>query len=198
MQVVSMVSEQVCNAANQDSPTRNQAWVFGPDNGVANVLVQIKSNIPTSSDPIPGEPVVFDQAGCVYTPHVFGLRTGQVLKILNPDGVTHNVNAQPSVNRSFNAGMPAFRKEMEQTFDKAEPVPFAIRCDVHPWMGAWGAVFDHPYFAVTGPDGGFSIPDLPVGTYELEIWHETAGTQTQTVTVAANTATTASFTLSAQ
>jgi hypothetical protein len=62
-------------------------------------------------------------------------------------------------------------------------VPF--KCDVHGWMNAYAGVLDHPYFAVTKPDGSFSIPNLPPGSYTLAAWHERLGTQTLPVTVAA-------------
>ena len=117
--------------------------------------------------------------------------------MLNPDGVTHNVNAQPRINTPFNTGMPSFRTEMEQVFDTAEDVAFAIRCDVHPWMGAWLVGLDHPFCAVTDDSGSFSIPNLPAGTYEIEIWHESGGTQTQSITVAEGATAQADFVLSA-
>ncbi len=44
-------------------------------------------------------------------------------------------------------------------------------------------MLDHPYFAVTGADGSFSLKGLPPGTYTIEAWHETLGTQTQSVTI---------------
>jgi hypothetical protein len=46
-------------------------------------------------------------------------------------------------------------------------------------------VLPHPYFAVTGEDGTFTIKNLPPGTYKLTAWHEKFGTQTADVTVAA-------------
>ncbi len=60
------------------------------------------------------------------------------------------------------------------------------RCDVHPWMGAFISVFDHPYYSISTADGAFTIPQLPPGDYVIEAWHETLGTQTQSVTVAPN------------
>ena len=72
--------------------------------------------------------------------------------------------------------------------EKADPQPkapetFKVKCDVHPWMTGWVAIFDHPYFAVTADDGTFAIKGLPDGTYTLQAWHERFGTQSQKVTV---------------
>jgi plastocyanin len=195
--LINMSTEQICDVANKQTPQRSQEWVVGAGGGLANVLVQIKTNLPAFDHAAPSQPLVFDQTGCLYAPHVFGMRVGQTLQILNPDRITHNVNAVAKVNRAFNAGMPGVQAQLERTFDRVEDAPFSIRCNVHPWMTAWAAVLDHPYYAVTGPDGSFSIPNLPAGTYELEIWHEVAGTQIQTITVGSNATAVTEFTISA-
>jgi plastocyanin len=185
MAVLDMAADPVCAEKNQEDPKRRQVLVLGDNQRIANVLVQIKGGLPAMEHEAPAEVVEFDQGGCQYSPHVFALRVGQTLKILNPDGTLHNVHAFSKVNTEFNEAMPKFRTELEKVFDKAEPTPFAVKCDVHPWMNAWAAVFDHPYFAVTGSDGSFTISNLPAGTYELEIWHERLPAQTVSVTVAA-------------
>ena len=185
MAVLDMAADPVCAEKNQEDPKRRQVLVLGDSQRIANVLVQIKGGLPSMEHEAPAAVVEFDQGGCQYSPHVFALRVGQTLKILNPDGTLHNVHAFSKVNAEFNEAMPKFRTELEKVFDKAEPTPFAVKCDVHPWMNAWAAVFDHPYFAVTGSDGSFTIGNLPAGTYELEIWHERLPAQTVTVTVAA-------------
>ena len=184
MAVLDMAADPVCDEKNQENPRRRQVLVLGEGQTIANVMVQIKgASLPDLAHDMPDTVVEFDQGGCQYAPHVFGLRVGQTLKILNPDGTLHNVHAFSKVNAEFNEAMPQFRTELEKVFDKAEPTPFAIKCDVHPWMNAWAAVFDHPYFAVTGEDGTFTIGGLPAGTYELEIWHERLPAQTVSVTV---------------
>ena len=183
MAVLDMEADPVCEALNEENPKRRQALVLGEEQRIANVLVQIKGNLPALESEVPDMIVEFEQRGCQYLPHVFALRAGQTLKILNPDGTLHNVHVFAKVNTEFNEAMPKFRTELEKVFDRAEPTPFAVKCDVHPWMNAWAAVFDHPYFAVTGSDGSFTIGNLPAGTYELEIWHERLPAQTVSVTV---------------
>ena len=149
---------------------------------MGNVFVYIK-NAPKGEVKVPTEPVVIDQKGCNYHPHVIGVMVGQPVKILNPDGTLHNVHALAKVNQEFNMAMPKFRTEVTKTFDKPEFM-FAIKCDVHPWMNAWISVMPNSYFAVTGADGKFEIKDLPDGTYDVEAWHEKLGTKKGTVTVA--------------
>ena len=184
MAVLDMAADPICDEKNKETPKRRQVLVLGDNQRIANVMVQIKgASVPDMDHDVPDMVVEFDQGGCQYSPHVFGLRVGQTLRILNPDGTLHNVHAFSKVNAEFNEAMPQFRTELEKVFDKAEPTPYAVKCDVHPWMNAWAAVFDHPYFAVTGEDGTFTIDGLPAGTYELEIWHERLPAQTMTVTV---------------
>jgi hypothetical protein len=110
----------------------------------------------------------------------------QVVEILNSDPVTHNVHTVAFDNRPFNRTQPAALEKIEASFRVAEKV--RVKCDIHGWMGAWIVVIDHPYHAVTGSDGGFVIGNVPAGTYTVEIWHETLGASTQTVTVTAGQA----------
>ena len=74
-------------------------------------------------------------------------------------------------------------------------VPF--KCDVHGWMNAYVGVLSHPFFAVSGEGGSFSIDNLPAGDYVVEAWHEKLGTQTQNVTVGDGEKQEISFTFSA-
>jgi hypothetical protein len=121
-----------------------------------------------------------------------GIMVGQPFKILNSDGLLHNVHALPKVNKQFNMAMPPNRTEAVETFTQAEGT-FTIKCDVHPWMQAYIQVLSHPYFAVTKEDGKFTIPNLEPGTYELTAWHEKLPVQTATVTIAAKESKTVAF-----
>ena len=91
--------------------------------------------------------------------------------------------------------MSKFRKTATKVFDKEEAV-FPIKCDVHPWMGAWCAVLSHPFFDVTEKDGKFTITGLEAGTYEIEVWQERLGTQSITITLGADEMKTQDFTFS--
>ena len=182
--------------AKHSSPVKSEILVLGDGNTMANIFVQVKSGVPDKSYPVPSEPVVMDQKGCRYSPHVMGIMVGQELKILNSDGLLHNVHALPKVNKQFNMAMPATRTEASEKFTKLEGI-FKIKCDVHPWMGAWIAVLDHPFFDVTGKDGKFKIEGLPPGTYEIEAWYEFTKRfppQTTTVTISGDETKTADFT----
>ncbi len=153
----------------------------GTGSGLGNVFVQVKG-APASAGAAPGDPVIIDQNGCMYEPRVSGAMVGQTVQFKNSDGILHNVHGLPEANREFNIGMPPTVKTSDRTFNKPEPV-FPVKCDVHPWMKAYVAVMTHPYFAVTGSDGAFTIGNVPAGSYEVEAWHEKLGTQTMKVTV---------------
>lgn len=181
---LAMDADPAC-ASKHSSPVPNEMLVLGSGNTMGNIMVSVKSGLPAGKTyPAPKEAFVMDQSGCQYKPHVFGLQVGQPLKVLNSDGVLHNVHALPKVNGQFNMAMPATRKEAEHTFEKAEGAPFQVKCDVHPWMTAHVSIFDHPYFNVTKEDGKFKIADLPAGTYEIEAVHEKLGAKVEKVTVA--------------
>ncbi len=181
MKELAMSADPVC-AALHKTPILSESLVLGEGKTMANVLVYVK-NVPAGIPVIiPTEPAIVDQAGCKYAPHVLAIVAGQEVKFLNPDGTLHNVHTLSKINPEFNAAMPKFKKEMTKKFEKSE-APFAIKCDVHPWMGAWIAVFDHAFFSVTKEDGKFSITGLPAGTYEIEAWHEKLGTQTASVVI---------------
>jgi plastocyanin len=160
---------------------------------MGNVLVWVSKGLPAGKTyPAPSTPVTLDQNGCQYKPHVMGIMVGQQYKILNSDGVLHNVHTLPKVNASFNKAMPPTLKEATTVFSKPEAV-FTIKCDVHPWMQAFMAVFTHPFFSATGTDGKFTISGLDPGTYEITAWHERLGTQTASITVGASDTKTQNF-----
>jgi plastocyanin len=182
---LAMDADPVC-AKKHSGPVPSEMLVLGPGNTMGNILVWVSKGLPAGKTwPAPKTPVTLDQNGCQYKPHVMGIMVGQPYRILNSDGVLHNIHTLPKVNPSFNKGMPPSLKETSTVFNKPEEV-FHIKCDVHPWMSAYIAVFTHPFFSATATDGKFTISGLDPGTYEITAWHEKLGTQTASVTVGAN------------
>ena len=179
---LSMDADPVCKGKHQ-APVPSEMLALGSGNTMGNILVRVVSGLPEGKTyPAPKDPVLMDQNGCIYKPHVLVLQAGQPLKVLNSDGILHNVHALPKVNSQFNIAMPPTRKEAEHVFDKPEE-PFQIKCDVHPWMTAYTMIVTNPFYFVTAEDGKFTISDLPAGTYEIEAWHEKLGKKTEKVTV---------------
>lgn len=179
-----MASNPDCAKLHQGGePVYPDVFVVGDDGGFANVLVHVVSGLPEGKTyPVPAEPVELTQKDCMYSPHMFVLRPGQPLRVLNPDAIQHNVHLLPKVNPERNLTMNKTRTEMTYKFDKLEG-PFKISCDVHGWMEAYCAVLDHPFFAVTEEDGTFTIEGLPAGEYEIEAWHENQHLENQRKTV---------------
>ncbi len=187
---INMDADPAC-AGMHDGEVHTESVVASAEGDLANVFVYVKDGL-SGDYPAPADSKLLDQKGCQYTPHVSGIQTGQTLVIRNSDATLHNIHALPEKNQEFNQGQPVQGMESEKVFDQVEVmVPF--KCDVHPWMKSYLAVLDHPFYAVTGEDGSFSIEGLPAGEYTIEAWHEEFGPQTQTVTITADAAAEATF-----
>lgn len=190
---LAMDADPACAKLHGGKPVPAEMLALGGGNTMGNIMVWVSKGLPAGKTfPAPKTPVTLDQKGCRYVPHVMGIMVGQPYRILNSDGILHNVHTLPKVNPSFNRAMPATLKEASTVFGKPEAV-FNIKCDVHPWMSAYMAVFTHPFFSVTSTDGKYTISGLDAGTYEITAWHEKLGTQTASVTVGANETKTQGF-----
>jgi plastocyanin len=177
--VIRMASDPLCMPQGE---TKSEVVVVGPGGGLQNVFLYVKDGLGDRTFPAPKTPVVLDQVGCRYTPHVFGVQVGQPVEIVNSDATLHNVHAVPKTNDEFNFGQPSKGMRTTKVFDKVEiGVPF--RCDVHGWMNGYAGVVNHPFYAVSDANGAFAIKGLPAGTYTIEAWHETLGTQQGKATV---------------
>lgn len=183
-EAIQMAADPFCLSAHSEAVMSTPVMVDA-DGGLMNVVVHISGGLEGYAFPDAVEQAVINQTDCMYEPHVLAMQTGQTIVIRNSDDTLHNVNVQPTNNPAFNQGQPLAGMELERIFENAE-IGIPARCDVHPWMGAFISVFDHPYFSVSTEAGAFSIPQLPPGDYVIEAWHETLGTLTQNVTVAAN------------
>ena len=179
-QPIGMDADPVCQQQHA-TPAMSEAVVVNPAGMLQNVFVYVQEGVQGSFPP-PAAPVVVDQAGCGYHPHVSGIQVNQPLELVNSDSTLHNVNAKPANNPPFNVAQPVKGMKTTKKFTKPE-VMVSFKCNVHPWMQGYLGVVDHPFFAVSREDGSFAIPHVPAGTYVLEAWHERYGTQRQTVSV---------------
>jgi len=193
---IKMNADPVCVKANT-TPQFQERYEVGSDGkALANVFVYVKDGLGNYAYDSPTDTAQIDQHNCRYHPHVFGMRVGQQLTILNSDPTLHNIHAVPKTNQEFNTGQPIQGMKTTHTFTAKEVmVPF--KCDVHGWMNAYVGVLDHPYFSVSDKDGKFDIKNLPPGTYTIEAWHEKLGTMTQSVTIGAKDTKEIAFTFKA-
>jgi hypothetical protein len=179
---IKMNADPVCVKENT-TPQFQETYEVDGDK-LANVFVYVKDGLGNYSYDPPTDMPKIDQMNCRYHPHVFGVRVGQEIEIINSDPTLHNIHALPKSNSEFNNGQPIQGMKMKHAFTTKEVmVPF--KCDVHGWMNAYVGVLDHPFFATTGKDGSFELKGLPSGTYTIEAWHEKLGPMTQSVTIAA-------------
>ena len=154
---------------------------IGENYGLMNVFVYLYvkkgKSVPIHPDmEAVGDTVILDNKGCRFEPHTLVVRTGQTLEIRNSDeGIGHNTNAQtllqnPKFNEQVSNDTPIMK-----VFEKTEPYPAEVACNVHPWMKSYLLIRDNPYVAVAGEDGSFEIKNLPAGKHEFIFWHEGNG-----------------------
>jgi len=155
---------------------KTRFYVVGGQGELADVFVTLKG-ISGKSTGASAPPLVIDQKGCEYTPYVAACQTGQKIVVKNSDPVLHNVHATPANtaagNKEDNKAQMAGGPDLNFVFPAPENF-LRFKCDVHPWMFSYINVVDHPYFAVTGKDGKFTIKNVPAGKYTLVAMHRKA------------------------
>jgi hypothetical protein len=180
---IDMKAVKECAEQHTDPPVE-EAFVASDKGELKNVVVSVKKE---EGQDLPGDApkdtAVLDQKGCQYHPHVLAVMVGQPFAVKNDDPFLHNVHSFSTANPPFNKGQPNKDDGMKiDPFKAAETIK--VKCDVHPWMLAYIRVYDHPYFAVSGDDGKFTIPKgLADGEYTFVAWHEELGEQEAKATV---------------
>jgi len=193
-------ADPACGQANPNLSTEDTVV---KDGKLANAFVYVKDGTTADGKKItdfsyatPTSAVALDQKGCHYVPHVIGIQTNQKLTITNSDPTQHNIHPTPKSNQEWNQTQPNGAAPIEKTFARAE-VLIPVKCNQHPWMKSYIGVLKHPFFAVSGEDGTFTIKGLHPGTYTVAAWHEKGGPngteKTMQVTVPATGAGKADF-----
>ena len=173
-------AEKVCADLSRGGPALYETLVVNPNSTIKGTLVTIRGKVAGDYAP-PSQPAVIDQVGCIFTPHVLGVMVGQEVELRNSDPISHNIRGTPTRNQTFNNLFSS--KTTSKTKFETPELGIPIKCDIHFWMAGYIHVSQHPFFAVTGDDGAFIIPDVPPGDYKLLAWHETLKTQTLPLTV---------------
>ena len=167
-------ADSFCNAhwSQRGTKPMSESVVINANGTIQNVFVHVIAGLPAGRTwPVSPEAPLLDQVGCRYTPHVLGIVAGQTLTVRNSDSTLHNVKMSSEENDLLNQGQPVRGMQSQILFEEPE-MGVTFKCDVHPWMGAWLNVMEHPFFAVSDVQGRFEIMGLPPGTYTLEAWHE--------------------------
>jgi plastocyanin len=178
---IDMSQDPGCKGMNQ----AENVLVTGGD--LANVFVYVKDGLGNRTFDAPKDPVVLDQQGCRYHPHILGVMAGQTVQIKNDDPTTHNIHPTPKDNREWNESQPPSSPAIEKNFAREE-IMLPVKCNQHPWMKMYINVVKSPFFAVTDKSGKYEIKGLPPGDYTIAFVHEKLGEQDQKVTVAAKDA----------
>jgi plastocyanin len=184
VKALDMSANPVCMRAHP-TPQMSEEAIINPNGTVKYAFVWIKdgAGVTDKTWQVPTSAVSLDQNGCMYKPHVLGVMAGQNIDIKNSDQTNHNIHPQPTTNQEWNESQPPGSQDKLQTFSRQE-VLIPVHCNIHPWMKAYIGVVSHPFFAVTGDDGTYTIKGLPAGTYTLEVIHEKYKTVDVQVTVA--------------
>lgn len=176
-------NDPACGKLVTEAP-KTRFYVVGGSGELADVVVALKG-VTGKSTGESAEPLVLDQTKCEYVPYIAAAQTKQKIKVRNSDPVFHNVHPTPapgSRNKESNKAQMPKAPDLEFAFEDPEMF-LRYKCDVHPWMFSYVSVFDHPYFAVTGKDGSFTIKNVPPGKYTIEASHRKGGSVTKEIEV---------------
>src|SRR5467141_3538639 len=190
---IDMSKEPSC-AKQYATPPPTETVVTGPNNALENVVVYISAG--AADEAAPSQAAVFTHKGCRYCPHFLVFQVNQELKVLNEDQTSHNIHPLAKINREWNKSQPPGTPPITDKFDKEEFI--SVKCNIHPWMHGYFAVLKTSHYALSGDNGGFTLPNLPPGKYTITAWQEDYGTQTQDVTISGNETKTVDFTFKAK
>ena len=199
MRGIDMSKDPYCVQAHANSPAHLENVVVGEGGGIENVVLYISEGLSgaEASAIASGKPI-FDQKGCMYTPHVLPMNVNQQFQVTSSDQTTHNIHPLPDPttgNIPWNKSQPPGAPPIDASW-KAMEVAIPVKCNIHPWMHGYFVVVKGPY-AITDDKGAYTIKGLPAGSYTVTAWQESYGTQTQKVTLSAGKPATANFSFKA-
>jgi WD40 repeat protein len=163
-------ADAVCGQVSPNLTTED--WIV-TGGRLANAFVYVKSGsrLENYIFETPNSEVVLEKKGCRTVPRLLGLQTNQVLKLVNSDPTTSNYHITPKNNPDWNNSMPQGAQPLYHEFDRKETF-IPVKDNQHPWEKSYIGVFSHPFFAITGKDGAYTISGLPPGRYTMVVWHE--------------------------
>lgn len=154
---------------------RDESIIIDKGGGLKNLYIYVRSKVTTICGDLLAnveKRMVLDNIDCVFKPHCMSIwYPHQEFFIVNSDPVAQNVSLTPMFDKAMNCIIEVGRTATYR-FSRPERKPLPVACNYHPWESAYVLPLDHPYVAISRDDGSFTIPRLPVGTLEFQIWHE--------------------------
>jgi hypothetical protein len=180
--------DKPCATAAGTNSVQIPDYAVGASNGLAEVVVYIKETPPGFAAKT--EPVVIDQKGCLYVPHIAVAQVNQPVFVRNSDAMMHSVNIHPRQPGNRGAGLIQYVKADDLKFKYPAPESFIpFKSDFQPWMTAYLSVVESPCFTISEKDGRYKIPELPDGTYTLVAHHRLGGSQEKSVRISGRNST---------
>lgn len=159
---------QICDPEGKGKAELDRL-IVGPDGGVENTVVYLKSISSGKAFDFPAGRRSLDQKHCRYEPHIMIVPQQGQLEMKSSDATLHTVHMDGAA--TYNLPFPFPDKPVSRSMNNAGVVN--LKCNGgHTWMNAEVMVAAHPYYAVTDASGRFSLTDVPAGEYELVAWHE--------------------------
>ncbi len=157
---------------------RDETLMVGEDGGLANVFIYVRTRgvevCPELVDAVE-ERITLDNRDCIFMPHCMTIWFDkQEFYTVNSDPVAQNIAFSPLGDVPINVVIPV-DGDATHKFGRKQTRPVPIACNYHPWESAHILPLDHPYAAVTAADGTFTIPKLPAGELEFQVWQERIG-----------------------
>lgn len=185
------IDQKVCGNELPD-----EAIVVDAQGHLANSVISVvglKTSVVSVGSPKSSVSSVITNEKCRFTPRVQIVQPNASVRTTSKDPVLHTTQAQLENGRTiFNVALPV------PGINIAKPIGGAgivrLNCNTHPWMRGWMIVTDEAA-AVSGADGSFTIDNVPPGTYELRVWHESLKGTPQKITVVAGKPTQVTFQL---
>ena len=146
----------------------DESWLVSPSGGVENCVVMAEPLNPDSPTATPLEGALYEKVGPRFEPRVLVVTPGTVVTLRNRNSPCKGFACR-GLRNQFNFMLTA-GNERAEILQGSGPNP--IGCDIRPYMSGVVFVSESPYYALSGPDGCFSIEDLPPGRYRVRLWHE--------------------------
>lgn len=159
------------------------------------VFLWISAGLPQHSAATPRQKTVLTQYQCRFQPRLLGVLPNQPVDFTNSNLSVAHLRVAPTDpgNPNLDLTLQARKPGQIHTFPHPELL-IPVTSPGHPSMRAYINVVPNSFFTLSGPQGRFSLRNLPPGTYTLSALRPGFPTQSQSVTIQPSAATHVTFT----